>query len=481
MQDANKRIFLELSVQDDHFEFSSSIAAALSAAENEYQDIVERIEESTETIQRLTPECDKQDYILSASCGVLCSIIDIFLVGKPGQSPIGDITDKWFEDRTKDFARLCGWKDKENGRSSAIAYLEKKFQVPYDQRGAGDAGKSVFDLTPQNHHFKSLGHNPTLMGLFFSILDQFATPNQSHFVSLSDLIALDDADNSFVLRGKDIPSKLFCAFVNWFGHLISDMSGSSGSKGRGMGIPSPFWCWTNDIIAIKRRLNIPALKFDNSLNELALGIYTNGYDIRFQTAQMIPVFLNETVVRFIYSVRRLVRYYSVVDKEERTSKRLWKECEPFSNATVKRMLTVAHGTFCLIDTGDALVSGLTKGDVVRGVLEFTMRLNIIGVGRFAISLYGEADRIGRKTKEQEYIYNLTREKYIIEDYIKGLKYLSEIYDDIELLTFVEDFKSSDMYKTAFVKSVELAKKRNVSDEKILKSKADIDSYFRGNK
>ena len=35
------------------------------------------------------------------------------------------------------------------------------------------------------------------------------------------------------------------------GHLVSDMTGSSGSKGRGMGIPSPLWCWTNDIITIK--------------------------------------------------------------------------------------------------------------------------------------------------------------------------------------------------------------------------------------
>ena len=205
----------------------------------------------------------------------------------------------------------------------------------------------IFNLNPSNHHFKSLGHNPTLLGLYFSILDQFS--NTSHFISGGELIALEEADGSFELRGNDVPSKLFCAFVNWFGHLISDMSGSSGSKGRGMGIPSPLWSWTNDIIAIKRKLNIPVSEFDKSINELAIQMYKEGYDARFQVTQAIPVFINEMIVRLIYSIRRLVRYYADVKSEERSFRLLWKSCEPFSNATVKRMLTVAHGTFCLID------------------------------------------------------------------------------------------------------------------------------------
>ena len=419
------------------------------------------------------------DYILSATCGALCGVIDIFLVGKPGESPVGNITDKWFEERTKDFAKLCGWEDNGKGLSSAIAHLEKKFKVPYDQRGAGDAASFIFDLNPTNHHFKSLAHNPTLLGLFFSILDQFSTPNQSHFITGGELIALQNADDTYELRGNDIPSKLFCAFVNWFGHLISDISGSSGSKGRGMGIPSPFWAWTNDIIAIKRKLDIPVSEFDKSINELALNIYKEGYDIRFQAAQAIPVFVNEILVRLIYSIRRLIRYFSNVEKEERSFKRLWKECEPFSNATVKRMLTVAHGTFCLIDTGDAVVRGFATGGGSFNVAEFSMRINIVGVGRFAISLYGEVDRGVRKNKEEENIYFLRREKIIIEDYIEGLKLLSNIYDDRDLLTFVDDLKNSDMYKVAFAKSVELAKMRNVPANEILESKTDIDSYFKG--
>ncbi len=63
--------------------------------------------------------------------------------------------------------------------------------------------------------------------------------NTSHFISDGQLISLQDADGKFELRGNDIPSKLFCGFSNWFGHVISDISGSSSSSKRGMGIPSP--------------------------------------------------------------------------------------------------------------------------------------------------------------------------------------------------------------------------------------------------
>lgn len=475
---AKNSVILDLCVKDDGFEFTSSVASALSKAENELLEIQEKITENTDTIKRLTPECDKADYVLAATSGAICGVIDVFLVGNPGGSPVGDITDKWFEERTKDFAKMCGWDDKNGGSlSSAIRHLEKNFKIPYDQRGAGDAASMIFDLNPKNHHFKSLAHNPTLLGLFFSVLDQFS--NTSHFVSDGELISLEEADEKFVLRGNDVPSKLFCAFANWFGHLISDMSGSSSSSGRGMGIPSPLWSWTNDVIAIKRKLKIPVTEFDKSINELALQMYKEGYDARFQTVQAIPVFINEMLVRLMYSIRRLVRYFADVKKEERSFTLLWKSCEPFSNATVKRMLTVAHGTFCLIDAADAVIRGFATGSGSFNIVEFCMRLNIVGVGRFAISLYGEANQGIKKKSAQEEVYFLRREKVVIEDYITGLKYLSEIYDDGLLLTFVHDLKQSDMYKQAFEKTVLLAEKRSVPEKKILRDKSDIDAYFRG--
>ena len=471
--------FIELTAAENHFEFANSISTALSTAEAELSEIEDKIAETEETLRSLTPECDKTDYILAASSGALCGILDIFLVGKPGEFPIGDITDKWFANRTKDFAKLCKWdSSKDDSLQSAIKYLEKKYKILYDQSVGGESFHKVSNMTPYNHHFKSLGHNPTLLGLFFSLYDQFT--NSASFVSNGELITLKNSEGKFELQGHNVSSKLFCGFVNWFGHLVSDMSGSSTSKGRGMGIPSPIWSWTNDIIAIKSKLGIPASEFDKAINELAVEIFKKGYDARFQTAQAIPVFVNEIIVRLFYSIRRLIQYFAITKRENRSFKGMWSSCEPFSNATVKRMLTVAHGTFCLADLGDATIRSFAKGGVPFNVKEYVLRLNVIGVGRFTISLYGEIRRSVERHGAGKEEYFLRRRRTIIENYIEGLKCLAVIYDDQLLLTFVDDLKNSDSYIEAFKKSSQLAEKRNVPQEKILRTKSDIDSYFRRN-
>jgi len=474
MNTAKNQLLLDLSITENNFEFATSVASALNQAVLELQNI----DETIDSIKVLRPECDKLDYILAASSGALCGIIDIFLVGKPGELPIGDITDTWFADRTKDFSKLCGWKDDGDGSlSSAIKHLEKKFKIPYDQSSSGGVAKDIFNLTPSNHHFKSLGHNPSLFGLFFSILDQF--DNTSHFVTGGQLVSLQDADGRFELKGSNIPSRLFCGFVNWLGHIISDRSGSHTSKGRGMGVPSPLWTWTNDIIAIKSKLNIPVSQFDNDVNELALNIFEKGYDARFQTVQAIPVFINELIVRLIYSIRRLVKYISETKKDNRNFKSLWSACEPFSNPTIKRMLTVAHGTFCLIDLGDATVRGFVAGGGNFNAAEFFMRLNIVGIGRFTISLYGEVKREIDFRKAEEEIRFLRRERVVVKYYIEGLKILADRYDDQDLLNFVDDLKSSNAYIQGFEKSVELARKRNIPETNFVSNKSEIDNYFMG--
>lgn len=479
MSDAilKKDIVLDLSVEDDGFNFATSISDALVQAESEL--VV--LNETVDSIKVLKPNCDKMDYILAASSGALCGIIDIFLVGKPGESPLGNITDKWFDARTMDFAKLCHpEKKKFNDLDSALRFLEKEFKVPYDQTGLGDAGRSVFDLTAKNHHFKSLAHNPSLLGLFFSILDQFS--NTSHFVTDGQLISLQQADEKWELRGGNIPSKLFCGFTNWIGHLISDISGSSSSaaKGnRGTGLPSPLWTWTNDIVAIKAKLGLSATETDKAMNELALNIFEKGYDARFQTAQAIPVLLNELLVRLIYAIRRLFRYFSETPKAERSFVLMWNKCEPFSNATVKRMLTVAHGTFCLVDVGDAVGRSFVAGGGTFNTVEFILRLNIVGAGRFAISLYGETRRAILYNSAKKDAEFASKEVLIVTNYMEGLKILAHQYDDRLLLMFVRDFEKSDVYIDAFAKSAKLAELRNVPSNKILKNKSDIDRYFGG--
>lgn len=469
-----KKLLLEMNITADGFSFNSAIEDARAAAEVEIEDLAAIIQAAA----KLRPDCDKVDYALAASSGFLCGILDIFLVGKPGESPIGKAADDWFAQRTVAFARLFDSKGELDGSpASAIRLLEKKFKIPYDQRGAGDAGSSIFDLNPSNHHFKSLGHNPTLLGLFFSILDQFT--NQAHFVSEGQLLSLQDADGSFALHGNSVPGKLFCGFINWFGHLVSDASGSSTSKGRGMGIPAPFLAWTNDVIAIKSKLNLPVTELDKHINQVALEIYQQGFDVRFLAAQAVPVFVNEVVVRFLYAMRRLLNYLSQRGGGKLVFSQLWQACEPFSNATVKRMLTVAHGTFCLVDVGEAVLRGFAKGGGAFNAVEFVLRLNIVGVGRFAFCLLGEAEQAFKLGRAQAEAGFAEKQKLIVEDYLCGLTILAKRYDDRELVNFVDDFQKSNLYKEAFQKTVTLARRRGVPEDKTLKDKNEIDVFFGG--
>lgn len=467
------QLVLEMSIEDNNFNFASSLDVAIQSAELEIQSL----KETHATVKNVGVDCDKLDYALAASSGILCGILDIFLVGKPKESFVGNTIDEWFADRTMDFAKFCGWEGNSDDKlSSAIRFLEQKFKIPYDQRGAGDTGSTIYDLTPTNHHFKSLAHNPTLLGLFVSILDQFT--NQAHFVTDGELRALQDADNNFVLNGNSFQGKLYSGFVNWLGHLISDTSGSSGSKGRGMGIPSPFWSWTNDIIVLKKNVKLPILNFDKTFNELALRIYKEGYDIRFQTAQAIPVFINETIVRLVYTTRRMVKFYISMENQEYSMSDLWKVCNPFSNPSVKRMLTVAHGTFCLVELSDATIRSFVTGGKAFNMTEFSLRFNIVGIGRFTISLFGEAKSILESRNNQFEEQLIERELNIVDNYLQGLTFLSDLYDDKNLLNFVDDLRNSDMYVQAFQKSVQLADLRRVPEGKVLRTKSDVDSYFR---
>ena len=90
--------------------------------------------------------CDKYDYIAAIACGAIGGLIDIFLVGTPGDSKLGDWTDKQVDKAVVSFAKKMGWKpsaQNANNVKSAIGFLEHGsgktansfggFKVNYDQ------------------------------------------------------------------------------------------------------------------------------------------------------------------------------------------------------------------------------------------------------------------------------------------------------------------------------------------------------------
>ncbi|HFQ5015522.1 TPA: hypothetical protein ACGUP9_001515 [Vibrio vulnificus] len=307
-------------------------------------------------------QCDKYDYLIAGTCGVIGGLIDVLFVGMPGEGKLTKVADSAVDLAVEKFASMCGWQGgKEGGDStkSAIDYLEDNFKVNYDQTttfGKNGTDGAVKNLSMKNHHLKSLGHSPDLIGLFFSILNQFT--DTSTFISNGQIITIDT--NTHELKGGNFVSKIFSGFANWLGHLFSDMAGSSGSQGRGTGIPIPFY-------------NL-LLLFDvgefgqhrQSFATVATKVFEQGYDFRHGVAMAIPVLITELLTRLMWTIKQ--RLYH---------KKPWQECIPSaSNPELRRMLLVAHGSLCLIDAGDAALK--SGGDMVQ----FLLRTNLIGWARF---------------------------------------------------------------------------------------------------
>lgn len=379
---------------------SNALDDLISQSQLRAEELRASIVETDSAIDEKTPIADKLDYALAASCGVLTGLIDIFLVGKPGESPLGEWTDKQFDEAVKKFARFSGWNPGDgnaDGLNSAIGYLEKKFKVNYDQIHWRSLEQVVKDLTPKNHHMKSLGHSPDIFGLFFSILDQFR--GTSTFISRGEII-IGTAD--FELKGNSVPAKIFCGFCNWFGHLISDMAGSSGSalRGtRGAGISMPFYEFLG-------MLEFGSIGEDKqTIAQLMTKVYEEGYDFRFMATQAIPVGINEVLIRFIYMLKR--HYYHHLS---------WKDSLPFgNNPTLQRMLLAGQGTLEAIDIADAVIRGVTQQNPV----EFVLRLNIVGVGRVSLLLFGEVKndvaRLQLMSERSHLVHELMNEQGIIAE------------------------------------------------------------------
>ena len=138
---------------------------------------IERVEAKI-IAQQGAKSCDKYDYLIATGCGVVAGLVDSFFVGMPGESKLGKAV--------IGFAKICGWTPKagkENSIAAAIGWLEKKYPVNYDQTKSTQVG-GLFKMGPTNHHMKSLAHAPDIIGLFFSILNQFTGTSTFLFVQL---------------------------------------------------------------------------------------------------------------------------------------------------------------------------------------------------------------------------------------------------------------------------------------------------------
>lgn len=341
--------------------------------------------------------CDKYDYLIAGTCGVIGGLIDVFLVGAPGEGKLTQLADGAVDKSVEAFAKANGWKGTRGDgdtTKSAIGYLERNYKINYDQattNGKNGTGGAVDNLSASNHHLKSLGHSPDLLGLFFSILNQFT--DTSTFVSNGKIITIDT--ETYELKGTNFVSKVFSGFVNWIGHLFSDMAGSSGANGRGAGIPIPFY----NLLLL---LDVGEFgKHKQTFATIATKVFEKGYDFRHGLAMAVPVLVTELLTRLMWVIKK--RFYH---------KEPWKNCIPrASEPELRRMLLVAHGSLCLIDAGDAAIK--SGGEIVQ----FLLRTNIIGWVRFGNLAYKEV----LAWHKSGHIDHDAVDDYLKNEYIKMLK------------------------------------------------------------
>ena len=314
-------------------------------------------------------KCDKTDYLIAVACGAVGGFMDIFLVGAPGSSILGKWSDKQVDNAVMSFKKITGWnKDgtKTGNIKSAITYLENNFKVNYDQRYSSDTGDLVSGMTTRNHHMYSLAHSPDIAGLFFSVLNQF-TSTSSFIDAGGHIVTLNTG--SAGLAGSNIVSKLFCGIINWLGHIMSDVAGSSGAKGRGSGIVMPFY----EFFGLCK-----FGRFDNGKNKqdlalLATSAFQEGYDFRFGLAQAVPVIVTGLLIRLVWALRQHFQFGKPVN-----------ECIPDrSHADLRVMLLFGNGTLCVMDGLDA---ALRSGGEI---LNFFMRLNLVAWGKFMLLVLKE--------------------------------------------------------------------------------------------
>lgn len=428
-------------------------------------------------------KCDKYDYLIAAFSGLSAGLIDIFFVGIPSDSVLGNFTDAQADNLVKKFAKMVGWNPREGNEdsiASAIGFLEKKFPVNYDQAHSVATGGAL-KMAPNNHHYKSLAHSPDIVGLFFSILDQFQ--GKSSFLSNGQLIRIESSSQNLELYGSELPAKIFCGFCNWLGHIMSDLAGSSGGRGnmsgRGSGVSIPF-------MELFQLCDFGELKVGQHRQTLATvmtQVFQSGYDIRFGAAMAIPVLINELMIRTFWVIKK--HFYEKKD---------WKDCFPSQkHADLRMMLIIGNSTLCLIDGADAAIR--SGGNAVA----FILRLNIIGWVRLIILVFKELRiRYGHQVMGilKQFLAEIGgtltyTERKLLNEYYERMQKVDEelnvlltqfaemvnreyllIYGELEA-TFNNELNSHQQG----IHSEKLAEYCNVSEDKIIRSREDLDDFF----
>lgn len=399
------------------------ISESIAALDSKSDELSEKISKLNVDIDSLTNHADGFDYAIAAASGVLCGLIDSFVVGEFDFKKAKEKSNRQVNNFISKFAKMQGYEG--NRLHGAIDFLEKKYPAAQDNIWKGEG----LGISAKNHHLADLAHHPTLVGLVASVVVHFfrvgifvnkdgewkfefinTEPKELLQIWLPIIISAilmwmvhivenkyeNEIDENIPKPIQKIIKALAAApmiipvlkvAANWAGHLVSDMGGSKNTAGDGMGIPGLFLSLLHEMSAL------PVLK-NTGLPKLVNDLFVKEkFNLRSELAvinelgrQAIPVIIGEVLVRGFYFVRRLVQE---VREHGNFKKVNWKNVIPFKNRTIARMMTIESGTFTAVDLADAAIrSAIEAGPPTTPAFwsKFVLKINFVGIGRFVIAV-----------------------------------------------------------------------------------------------
>ena len=360
-----------------------------------------------------TSPAQARDYVFAAASGALMGALSVLWQKDFNLADARKFGSEKIEKIVIGAAQRVGLKKENPSIADAIRFLEQGFPFVGDK------------LTPEfggglQHHLRDFSHHPSPVGLVCSILMQFTgkgfgTATDGSF-AIFDLPA--DALKDGRLFGRNVEEKFLYGTLKWVFHLISDMAGSSSTPGAGTGIPGPILSFLKEASAlpffrdmtiahedkvatfsqwVSKAFNGTLLK-DQDGNPLRFDLRTE-VGLASQILTQVPAVLaNECIVRGFYTITRFIDELrradvsSVKDLGRINPSRFL----PLNSRALTRMLTVASGAFVVINTSIAAVRAAVEGAAsgeVGAVPLFFMRLNYVGIGRFAFALWADSSYI----------------------------------------------------------------------------------------
>lgn len=352
-------------------------------------------------------QLEKEDYLFASAAGIIAGFIDIAFVGtiRTGsdatgiqkgvdagvekivqwygkQERLGELEARLKEANTREGKERIGKlidltkgnkvMDKSGNMRTrtvkdSIKFLEKAHRVSFDAA----IHSSIDGMTPNNHHLFSIAHEPSLLGLIVGIIDQM-TGKGTFIDANGKLLRVVTQNKNKELSGNLLQS-IGQAVQNWFGHIMSDISGSSTSKGRGSGLPVPGFSALQKLKMGNITLNERSKNMD--VAQVSEWMFKNGYDVRAFTAELIPVVIYETLLRCYWFWKQ--HFYF--------GKSLKESIPIANNRELARLLLCSAASFSTIDVTHATIKSKPGNPVFLAT--FIMTVNKPGLIDFGIRSY----------------------------------------------------------------------------------------------